>query len=400
MKKKVILQISSFAGILLIGILTMTLLGSTEKHSNKNEAPKEVRTVEIAPLDFKDIQLKIEANGVIESQRTLDIVSEASGKIVYAKNNLKSGTFVSKGEMILEIDNREIRNSLISMKSDFLNSVAGLLPELKIEDQAIYTKWKNYFTSLDVEKDIPALPETANTQEQIKVSTRNIFTKYYSVKNQEILLSKHKIVAPFDGYIKSAGLIENSFVSTNQMLFTLIDLNNLEIAVPLLISEYDEINFRNNPSVKIYTGDNSENHLPGIINRTNANLDRNSQSIDAYVTFSNSNKSPGFLPGNYVRVVIEGKTMKNVAMIPRHTIDNESRVFVMEDGKLNSKEVKIAALQNDMAVIENTIDKNTQIVTTILQKPLIGMAIQTAEDVALKADTIIDSEKSVAEIDN
>jgi hypothetical protein len=45
---------------------------------------------------------------------------------------------------------------------------------------------------------------------------------------------------PSEVYLKSNGVIENSFVSKGQHLFTLSDAGNVEIAIPLLV---DQINF-------------------------------------------------------------------------------------------------------------------------------------------------------------
>ncbi len=50
----------------------MSSLGSTEKHSKHREVPPEVRLVETESVNFGDIVLEIEGNGVVQSQRTLN----------------------------------------------------------------------------------------------------------------------------------------------------------------------------------------------------------------------------------------------------------------------------------------------------------------------------------------
>ncbi|MDX1798924.1 MAG: efflux transporter periplasmic adaptor subunit, partial [Candidatus Lokiarchaeia archaeon] len=90
------------------------------------------------------------------------------------------------------------------------------------------------------------MPEIKSSQEKIKLSGRNIFSKYYAVKNQEILLSKYNITAPFSGYIKSQGIITGSFINRGQQLFILSDAKNVEVVVPLLIDEINLIDFSTN----------------------------------------------------------------------------------------------------------------------------------------------------------
>ncbi len=398
-KKKNILKTSGVVIILLIGLFSMNFLGSTEKTSNKRDFKPEVRTVEVQSVNFGDIALEIKGNGVIVPQKSLSLISEVSGMVTYAKNNLKSGTPVKKGEVILELDAREIENQLYSLRSDFLNTVASLLPDLKIEDENVYNKWHKYFLAIDIENQIPNLPEISNSQEKIKVSTRNIITKYYSVKNQEILLSKHEVSSPFSGYIKSNGIIENSYVSKGQHLFDIEDVVNLEIAVPLLVKDLNMINFNNSPRVKILASNDPDNVIYGRIVRTDQKLERNSQSLNAYVVFSNSNLNSNFLPGNYVDILIEGKNLKNVASIPRHIIQENKYVYTLEEGKLSRRMIDLLFIQQDQAIISNTLPPNTNIVTTILQKPIVGMEIQTIGN-SMNPKEIVSSENSESKDNN
>ncbi len=401
-KKGIIIKIASVLGIVVIGLLGMVGLGSTEKKSNKREIEPEVRTVETSTVNYENIRINIEGNGTIESQRSLSIVGEASGQVTFAKNDLKNGTYVEKEEIILEIDSREAENNLYSLRSDFLNSIAAVLPELKIENLTIYKKWVDYFNSINIDEEIPELPQITNSQEKIRISSKGIFTKYYNVKNQEIFLSKHTIKAPYEGYISNGKVIKGSFVSVGKDLFMLEDVKNLEISVPLLVEEFNMINFDNPPKVKIWS-EKTSSYLYGRILRKESNLNRNSQTLNVYVVFDNTKLNPYYLSGNYVHVAIEGKKLNSVAQIPRYVVDNNNNVFTIEDGKLNKKEVDIIAFQGDNAIIKNTIRENTEIVTTILQKPLIGMEIKSTKDIVLddsdkeKEELNEDEEKKLAD---
>ena len=385
LSKSSLIKIGSAAGIIVLGFFVMFILGSTEKTSNKHEVEPEVRLVETSTVNFGDLVLEIEGNGIVESKKTLNIISEATGPVIFAKNDLKDGTFVEKGEIILEIDSREVENSLYTLRSEFLNAIALVLPEIKIEDQATYNKWYEYFHSLDLKNTTPELPEILNSQENIKLSTRNVFSKFYAVKNQEILLSKYKIIAPFSGYIKSNGVVEGSYVSRGIHLCTLADPVNVEIAVPLLTEEVNLINFSSPPEVKIFPDKHEGEIIKGKIYRKETLLNRNSQTINVYVSFTNNRLNTYYLPGNYVKVKIEGSFLKDVAKIPRHIVDNNNFIYTMEDGKLARKKVELVTIQGNNAIIKKSDNEEMQIVTTILQKPLIGMRIKSNnESIELK----------------
>ncbi|MBU1101022.1 MAG: HlyD family efflux transporter periplasmic adaptor subunit [Bacteroidetes bacterium] len=388
MKREKLIKVSVIVGIVVLGFTSMSLLGSADKKSSKREAVTSVRSVETQKVEFSNLALEIKGNGVIESQKTLKYISEANGKVLFAKNNLKDGTFVEKGEQIVEVDPTEVQNTLFSLRSDFLNAVASILPDLKVEDPEVYDKWYNYFTSININEDIPTLPQLSDSKEKIKVSTRNIFSKYYSVKNQEVLLSKHFISAPFSGYIQSRGIIENGFVSKGQELFTLIDAVNLEIAVPLNVEDAELINFSDRPLVRITNDKEEARDFTGRIVRRETNLDRNSQTLKAYVQFVNNSLDPYYLPGNYVDVFIQGTQLKDVTLLKRNLIDNDGYALTMVNGKLDRVKVDIVAMQGDEAVINNSIPMETRFVTTILQKPLIGMDIKSSNEAEANVEEV------------
>ena len=59
----------------------------------------------------------------------------------------------------------------------------------------------------------------------------------------------------------------------------------------------------------------------------------------------------------------------------------------MEDGKLARRKVDVIAMQGNYAIIKKSRDQDMKIVTTILQKPLIGMNIKSInESIELKEE--------------
>jgi multidrug efflux pump subunit AcrA (membrane-fusion protein) len=195
MKRQTVLKVTAVPVILAVGVLAMRGLGSTEKQSARRDVTPEPRAVETQVLAFGDLTLQVEGDGVVESERMLNYVSEASGVVLFAKNDLKDGTYVREGEVVVRIDSRDVENDLYALRSDFLNAVASVLPELQLDDARIYRRWFDYFNTLDINTSVPDLPEITNAQEKIKISTKNIIGQYYAVRNQEILLSKHTIQA-------------------------------------------------------------------------------------------------------------------------------------------------------------------------------------------------------------
>jgi hypothetical protein len=52
----------------------------------------------------------------------------------------------------------------------------------------------------------------------------------------------------------------------------------------------------------------------------------------------------------------------------------------MEDGKLQRSKVDLVVIQGNEAIIKKSKDDNVKIITTILQKPLIGMQVKSVNE--------------------
>jgi hypothetical protein len=79
--------------------------------------------------------------------------------------------------------------------------------------------------------------------------------------------------------------------------------------------------------------------------------------------------------------------LKDVAKIPRYVVDNENYVYTMENGKLARRKIELVTIQGNDAIIKNTGTEEMKIITTILQKPLIGMQVKSNnETIELKKE--------------
>jgi membrane fusion protein, multidrug efflux system len=389
-KKSIIYKISSFLIILIIGVFGMQVLGSSNKQTNKRDIVQEIRKVETQLLLHKNVQIEIEGNGTIEAQKTVDIVSEAQGIVTFAKNDLKSGTYVKKGEVICKIDQRQAENQFQSQYAEFMRVLVSFLAFTNIESEELYNKWSDYYNEIDINKPIQDLPEITDQREKNQAISNNLYTQYFAVKNSEIALSKYTIVAPFDGYITSNGIVEDSYINYGQKLVSLQDVTHIEISVPLLLEDAKWIDFSNNPKVKVYWKNDLNSWVYGKIYRKENQLNRDSQSINVFVSLENKTLNQNLFPGNYVRVVIEGIIIPDIATVPRNIVNNDNQIYFVDDSsRLGRAQVNIISMQGDLALIENSLSDGTKIVTSILQKPLLGMPIEDMSNAIVENDTTI-----------
>jgi RND family efflux transporter MFP subunit len=374
--KKRWFRVGTAISILVVGIAAMSILAATKEETNKKEATQRVRQVATTPLIYADHTLQIHGNGSIESQQLLDLVSFVGGEVVYSRGDLKSGLQVNQGDILLKIDDREAQNRILQARSGLINAIVSLIPELRGNAQdKTYKKWNDYLEQLNM-STTPELPLITDAQERIRVSMHNIFNQHATVKNTEITLDRHTIRAPFDGYLVNDGVIAGTWISPGQVAVSLINPFQLEIAVPLALSELDLLSDDEIPTAIVTPSEDPSKHLTGILHRQNAHIDKRSQTVTIHVELSNPDLDPAFLPGNYMDIYIQGNKLQNVALLPRDVIAPGPYVYTMEDSLLARYPVEIVASEGDSLLIaRGEVAPGSQVVTTLLQSPIIGMRI-------------------------
>ena len=375
-------RIVSAISILILGAGAFFVLASTKEEAKKKDLIQRVRKVATTEVNFSDHTLMLHGNGSIQSQNALDLVTLVAGQVVFARSDLKSGQFVRRGEILLKIDDREAQNRTRQARSGLINAIVSLIPQLKSDNQnQIYQKWNRYLEQLNMEST-PALPEITDPQERIRVSMHNIFNQHALVKNAEITQERHTIRAPFAGNLVQDGAQLSSWVSPGQVVASLIDPYNLEIEVPLAVSELALLSSDSTRQAWINPTEDHSKQLAGSLSRQNAHIDKRSQTVTLHVELTNENLDPAFLPGNYMDVYIEGLDLRDVALLPRSVIVPGPFIYTMEDSLLAKHPVEILATEGDDVVIASgELSSGTQVITTILQSPIVGMRIAPLDDV-------------------
>lgn len=362
------------------GIAAMQLLASTKAEANKREVEPPIRKVETMSPVFGDMAYEVSGNGLVESSGSIPVISTVTGKVLYVKEDLSSGTFVQEDELLVKVDSRQAENTLNLARSELIKAVAALIPQFKSSNPDWYEKWNNYLASIPFgQEPTPSLPLVSNSREKLLISTYGIYNAFYSVKNAEIQLEQHFIYSPIAGYVSGEEILEESFLATGQALFTIIDGENLTVSVPLTVGELNRLNVEESPLVEIHSPNNRDFLIGKVVSR-DAQLERSSQMVNVHIRFSNPKLLADFAPGNYVDLVIEGKVMENTAEIPRHAVQENQFVYTFEEGALGREEVLVKAASGDSLFIGNTLPAGTEIVTTILQKPLIGMKLSSVNE--------------------
>ncbi len=355
--------------IIIASIIIMIALFSMRSDPPKAQAVPQTKIVDIEVAHLQDIESEIVGLGRLTSALPLVLFSEVSGTVMEGTVPFLPAQSFRKGDLVLKIDDRQIQLDIKSAKSEFLNAFSSVLPEIKIDFPKDFKVWQSYFNQCDVYSPLSPLPETENQKIKLYLSRFNVYKLYFSVRNLEIRLEKHYFYAPFSGSIISADLRVGSIARNGSRLGEVINLDNLEVEIPILAEDIVWID-KTKPVTLI--SEEMGKQWQGTIARIGNSIDPKTQSVSLFVRLNTSNMSEIF-EGIFLKARISGKIVKNAILIPRKILYQENYIYFIKDGRLDYRPVEISRRQIDSVIVSEGISQGDTIVTAVLQGVASGM---------------------------
>ena len=356
--RKIILSV---VGVLLIvGAYFASNLIANNKKEKRPVPEKIVKTVFIDTVKNSTIQIVIPANGSLSAKRRLELYSEVQGVFKTGGKLFKPGQKYRQGETLIRIDASEYYASVQSSKSNLYNSIAAIMPDLRLDFPEVFQKWETYLNGFDLNKSTPKLPQMTSEKENYFVTGRGIVTNYFNVKNLEQRLAKYNIRAPFTGILTEALVTEGSLIRSGQKLGEYIDPSVYEMEVALS-KTYSNL-LRVGESVTLNNLDNTETYA-GKVSRINGSIDATTQTITAYIEVKNEDLKEGM----YLEANLNVKEEPNAIEVNRNLVLDGNQIFIVRDSVLDLIDVKPIYRSDTKVVLKNVPDG-----ITILSKPVPG----------------------------
>ncbi len=353
--------ILTIIGILLIaGSIFVAKKLIDSKTKPKPVANKIVKTVFIDTVQNSTVKIVIPANGSLVAKRRVELYAEVQGIFKPSNKLFKPGQNFSKGEALIRIDASEYYASVQAAKSNLYNSIAAIMPDIRLDFPEMHQKWQGYLNSFDLNKTTPKLPEITSDKENYFITGRGIISNYYNVKNLEQRLAKYNIAAPFSGILTEALVTEGSLIRSGQKLGEFIDPSIYEMEVALsknyasLLKVGESVSLSNLEHTETYTG---------TVSRVNGSIDATTQTITAFIEVSNDNLKEGM----YLEANLDAKDEPDAIEISRNLMLDNDQIFVVRDSILDVIDVKPIFYSETKVVLKNVPDG-----TIILEKPVVG----------------------------
>lgn len=382
--------------VLIIGgsIVLKNVLGGMKEEPQKRPIPEAKKYVQTEEVTYDDVPTYVVAHGRVATAESLDLIAEKQGIMSQGAVQLKEGQRFKKGVLLFKIDDKEARLNLQSQKSNFLKDLAAILPDFKVDFPASYSTWENYFQSINLDKNLPEMPEVTSTKEKTYLATKNIFSSYYAIKSAEEALTKYRVYAPFNGIISEVSLQSGSYVGPGSRIAKINRTDSYEIKVAV---ETNDIGWVKR-GMKVNLGiENSDQRWSGKVVRIGELVNTNTQSIDVYIALNRQEKD--IYQGMYLRSVIPGVPVKNAMEVPRGAIFNSNHAYIVQDSLLVEKQINILRTNTETVVI-NGLEPGADLVVEPLINAHKGMKVYKLSEEKGDGNNINLETKEVADLAN
>ncbi|CAH1001030.1 hypothetical protein LEM8419_02006 [Neolewinella maritima] len=356
-------------GIIALGYVGMSYLASLKEEAPKKEVVKRVKSVETRRVSNADLATTLDVQGRLVAYNKIELYSEVGGAVEETGRPLKEGTYFGKGSVILRIDDDEARLNLQAQKATLLNSIAQIMPDLKIDYPESFAAWESYLADFDVDKPLPELPEAVNQREKLFVAGRNLYSQYYTIKSAEERLSKYVLYAPFSGVLTSVSINEGAVVRPGQVLGELMATGYYELVATVPLSDLDYLT--TGSKVTLYSEDIS-GEWSGTIRRISNQIDAGSQTVEVYVGVSGKDLREGM----YMRGAAAARVLDDVVEIDRSLLIDGREVYVVRDDTLLSLQPVMVRKSDRSTVLVSGLPDGTELVTGTVAGAFEGMRVK------------------------
>ncbi len=387
MNRKRTIIISLF--ILLAGAAITTLVFVTEPKAIREGATREAAMlVEVTGISSGSFHPSIVATGTVEPSEDIILSPKVSGEIIRISPAFTPGGYVKKGQILLQIERADYENILQMRKSDLHQAMADL--ELEMGRQEIARMdYQLLDESVSLENEALVLREP-----QLNAVKSRIEAAKAAVSQAELNLERTTIIAPFDAHVLDRNANVGSQVSPGNNIGRLVGMDEYWVIATVPLAKLRWLSFPDaghargsEVRIRNQAGWKDGEYRTGYLFKLVGALDDQTRLArilitvpDPFALQSENRGLPALIIGAFVETDIISDEINDVIRLNRDYVRKDETVWVLEDGKLQIRDVEIAFTDAQYAYIAGGLEKDDKVVITNLSTVVNGARLRVKED--------------------
>ena len=373
MSKKAIIAIAIVV-VVIAGTLLMGVFGGGGGQQRAMGAVQ----VKAMNVLVQDTPLTLEYAGSVKGKDEVKVQARVSGNVT--DKYIKGGQYVSAGQALYKIDDRNYRAALLQAQANLAQA------------QATYNN-----ALIDLQRNEQLLAAAAVSEQVVTTQRAQVAAYQANVNAMEALVQQAQqnlddtvVYAPMSGKLAVDDVAVGTYAAAGNTTLVTIGSSN-PIFVQFSISEGEYLKYVGasvvpgqalpSKSVRITLSDGSEYPVEGSIVEVDRAMQDNSGSLIVKAQFDNSDGV--LVPGMFARAKLTGDTLKGAILVPERAVQQLlGKSFVMivgEDGKSKAQNVELGSKIGSYCIVEKGLTGKEQVIVEGLTSLTEGMDLAITE---------------------
>ncbi len=369
--------------VLVAGVFVGAFIVATGPELEPQSTPPLIPIVNTVPAVMETVRLAVSTHGTVVPKSESDLVAEVSGRIVHVSPALVSGGFFAEGDILVEIERIDYEVAHAQAKAQ----LAAVQSDL-VRAQRAYRRYQSL-----AEAQSGSQAQEDDALNRLLVARASLEEAVARQTRAERDLERTRLVAPYDGRVRSERVDLGQFVNRGESVATLYSTDFAEIRLPVLDQElaYLPLSLARppdaaSPPVEVilkaeFAGAKHTWHAEVV--RTEGELDSKTRMVNVIAQvagpYDPSSGSP-LTVGMFVEAEILGREEANVVVVPRTALQANGRMYVVgEDSRLAFRNVDILRVSGETVYVAGGIAEGERICTNSLEAAVEGQLVQLTD---------------------
>lgn len=316
----------------------------SRKEKGARREPLRVSAIVVTPTPFAET---LTSTGTLLAEESVELQAETSGKIVEIR--FVEGAHVRKGELLVKLNDADLSAT---------------------RERAVYRK---QLATLRERRIAQLLKQGVARQEEYDTALNELNVQQAEIELTEAQIAKTEIRAPFDGVVGLRYVSEGSFVNAATRIATLQRIDRLKVDFSIPERYATRLRVGSPIAFAVAGGDR---RIQGQIYAIDPRIDATTRTV--LVRAVCPNPDGRLLAGAFANVEVTLAQLKDALLVPAVAVVpglNEKNVFVVKDGKAESRAVQTGTRTQTAVHILSGLMPGDVVITSGLQQVRPGQAV-------------------------
>ncbi|MBP0047997.1 efflux RND transporter periplasmic adaptor subunit [Marinobacterium sp. AK62] len=350
--------------LFLVSLISMSLIACTaeqpEQAGRQQSQPPVV--ADVTHLERQDIELEKAYSALLRSEHEVTLVARVTGTL--QTRHFEQGDWVEAGQLLYSIEPERYQALVQQREADLKSAQAE-----RSRAQRDADRYKTLLERRSVSRQ-----QYDQALADLEVARAQVAQAEAALASARIDLGYTRVTAPVSGRVGLGQVNPGNLVASGTELVTVTPLDPLEVRFQMPLEDAQELRqqLQLDDLDRIHArlelaGSAMRNQPPlkGRLSFLGVRVDERTSTVQAAATFANPNQT--LLPGQFVRVHIDGLKRYNVLAVPEVAVTQGlmgPQVFVVDaSGKARAQQVTLGEVAGAQQIILDGLEPGMQVVT-------------------------------------